>query len=127
METSRGDYSYRGHDAARRVEFLETVTEGKGYFVFASRRGRKGFRLSGLAVEDRRGLGRLLGEGLRQRQPESTGVHSGPVFRFHHVGVGGRTGIQGCAACPRAVHGAIVTTCPERTARQTSRGNVSGH
>src|SRR6202021_408904 len=93
METCRGDYPNRRLDAARRVAFLETVPEGKGHFVFASRRRREGFRLSGLAIQDRRGLGRLLGEGLRQRQPESTWVHSGPVFRLHHVGLGGRTGI----------------------------------
>src|ERR1700723_1287149 len=127
METRRSDYPNRRLDASRRVAFLETVPEGKGYFVLASRRGREGFRLSGLAVEDRRGLGRLLGEGLRQRQPESTGVYSGPVFRLHHVGLGGRTGIQRRAACSRAVHGAIVTTSPERSARQRSRGNVSGY
>ena len=88
---------------------------------------RERFRLSGVAVEDSSGLGRLLGEGLRQRQPESAGVHSGPILGFHHVGVGGRTGIQRCAACPWAVYGAIVTTGPECPAREGSGGNVSGH
>src|ERR1700756_2030114 len=110
METCRGYYPNRRLDAARRVAFLETVPEGKSYFVFASRGRRQGFGLSGLAIKDRGRLRRLLGEGLRQRQPESTGVYSGPVFRLHHGGAGGRTRIQRRACCFRAVHGAIVTT-----------------
>src|SRR5260221_10378424 len=114
METRRGDYPNQRLDAARRVAFLETVPEGKSYFVFAPRRGRKGIRLSGLAIEDRGRLRRLLGEGLRQRQPESAGVYSGPVLRLHHGGAGGRTRIQRRACCFRAVHGAIVTSWPQR-------------
>src|SRR5262249_61957749 len=126
METCGGDYLNRCPDVAGRMALLEAVPQRKGHFFFASRRRRKGFRLSGVAVEDSGRLRRLLGEGLRQRQPESAGVHSGPLLRFHHGGASRGTGIQRRAACPWAVHGAIVTACFEMPAPQKPRGEVFG-
>jgi len=95
METRRGYRINRRLDVTRRVAFLEAVPEGKGYVVLASRGRRERLRLPGFAVEDSGGLGRFLGERFRQRQPESTWVHSGPVLRLHHVGVAEEQGFKG--------------------------------
>jgi len=87
--------------------FLKPYQKERVTSFLASRGRRERLRLPGFAVEDSGGLGRFLGERFRQRQPESTWVHSGPVLRLHHVGVGGRTGIQRRAACFGAVHGVV--------------------
>src|SRR5208337_3709886 len=127
MEARCGYRVNRRLDATCRVAFLEAVSEGKGYVVLTSRRRRERLRLPGFAIEDRRGLRWFLGEGFRQRQPESTWVHSGPVLRLYNVGVGGRTRIQRRAACFGAVHGVVVAFGAERPAGEGPRGNVSGH